>query len=101
MSKGADCNPLDFFARDSIKEALKRTPKESYYTLKKLEATLLHTIEELRADHEWVRKVAKACRSAPKRLRRVSENGGNEIKGKPWRKANYNEGNGNEMEEKP
>ena len=66
-----------------------------------LEATLLRAIEELRADHEWVRKVAKACRSAPKRLRRVSENGGNEIKGKPWRKANYNEGNGNEMEEKP
>ena len=101
MPKGADCNPLDLFARDSIKEALERTPKESYGALKKLEATLLHAIEELRADHEWVRKAAEAYRSAPKRLRWLSENGGNEIKGKPWRKANYNAGYGNEMAEKP
>ena len=80
MPRGADCNPLGSYVWDSIKEGLKRTPKESYYLLEKLGAIPMRAIEELRAHHKWVRKVAKACRSAPKRLRRVSENGGNEIK---------------------
>ena len=87
MPKGADCSPLDFFVWDSVKEELKRTPKESRNTLRKLEATLLHTVEKLRGDPDWVRKLRKACRSVPKRMRWVVNTGGLEIKGKPWRKA--------------
>ena len=87
MPRGADRSPLDFFALDCIKEARRRTPKGSYDTVQKLRATLLRAIEEQRAAHVWVRKVAKARRSVPQRLRRVSENGGKGIRGEPWRAA--------------
>ena len=76
---GADLNPLDIAVWDSIKNNLQGYPKESYNSVKKLEAVLYENFDKLRSDPEWLAFEAKTCRSVPKRAQWVVDNNGEKI----------------------
>ena len=84
---GADANPLDIMVWDSIKNKLGELPKEQYNTVPKLEASLLHVIQQLRESTEWLQSVAHCCEGVPRRLKWISKNGGQKIVGKKWKTA--------------
>ena len=81
---GADCDPLAFCARGSIKVAPKATPPESRDTVSKLMATLVQVAAKLRDDPHWLARAAKGCRRAPERLRWAIKRKGAQIVGKAW-----------------
>ena len=83
--KDADCNPLDFFVWNSVKEGLKRSPAETRDTFPELSIARVRIITEVRGGTEGSKTAALACKSAPKRDRRVVDNGRRRIVGRLWR----------------
>ena len=85
MPKGADCNTVGIFAWGSVRDALKKTSKETCDNAGRLIATLTKIVIGLQADEEWVNGVKRCCNSVPTRLEGITKNGGKQIIEKPWK----------------
>ena len=66
-------NPLDAFARDSVKKKLAEVRTERGNEPARFQAVLTNINAEVTADSKWIKKAARACGGAPKRSKLVME----------------------------